>query len=120
MWKIVQCAAINIRESTYIYVRVNNSEIYLFQNLLQKCHDPYQEEPLEIRLEGTHVWKKYLDKLRSPPIIYTLYYTLEKMQWFDAIFEIFGSAIVEAVEAERLEAKWWLASKLWGYDLENL
>ena len=37
------------------------------------------------------------------------------MQWFDAIFEIFGRAVFEAIEAE-----WRSASKFWGYDLKNL
>ena len=37
------------------------------------------------------------------------------MQRFDAIFEIFGRAVFEDVEAE-----WRSASEFWGYDLENL
>jgi hypothetical protein len=48
-------------------------------------------------LKSTHVWKKDLDQLRSPPIIYT---SLEKMQQFDVIFKIFGRAIFEVIEVK--------------------
>ena len=49
---------------------------------------------------ATHVWKKYLDQLRSPPTIYTSYKSLEKMQPFDAIYKLFGRAVLRPLRSK--------------------
>ena len=55
------------------------------------------------RFQCTHVWKKHLDFFRSPPTIYTSYFSLEKMQQFDVIFEIFGRAVFEVAEVAEVK-----------------
>ena len=55
------------------------------------------------KLSTTHVWKKHLDFFRSPPTIYASYESLEKMQQFDVIFEIFGRAVFEVAEVDEVK-----------------
>ena len=65
-------------------------------------------------MSGRNIWIFY----EAPPTIYASYQSLEKMQQFDLIFEIFGRAVFE--DAEVAEVKQPRNQKCQKFSNENL